>query len=209
MIKRARIAVLMVFVLAFVNVTIASAAPTIEQMKFDPEQPVTGETLKLVIKIGGDALRAEILWRINDNEVARSDYDGLIPSLKLDHKINVGDKISATATPFDAIGTAGKTETKSVTVENAPPTAKLSDQKIIGNVYSAKITATDPEGGPITYSVNQGPDGLAIDQHGNVNWRLLDSTSGNFPVIIGVKDEKNAETLLQFSIGIKWQGGKK
>ncbi len=184
-------------------------APFIEQLKFEPLRPMTGDTLKLAIKLGGQALRAEVIWSVDNVEVARSDFDGLSPDVEFKRKIKFGEKITAVATPFDGGGAAGAPKTKSVTVENAPPKISLEDQKIQGATYTAKIVAIDPEGGKLEYAVNQGPPGLTIDQSGNVSWKLSESVSGSSPVIIGVKDDKGSESSIHFSIGIRWQGGQK
>ncbi len=185
----------------------AIAATEVESAKFDPERPMTGEPVRLVIKLGGEALRAEVTWIVNDTEVGKSDYDGLAPYVQLDQKVTAGDKVTGIVKPFDALGDSGKELSKSVVILNAPPIATLSDQKIVDHVYTAKVTGTDPEGGPVTFAVAQGPDGLTIDQNGNITWKVTEAVKGNFPVKISVKDEQGAEALLQYSIGLSWQGG--
>jgi hypothetical protein len=194
-------------VIVFTGIVTAMAAIEVESAKFDPERPMTGEPVKLIIKLGGEALRAEVTWLVNDTDGGKSDYDGLAPYVELDRKVTAGDKVTATVKPFDAVGATGKEVTKSVTIVNAPPNVKLADQKLADRMYTAKVYATDPEGGAVSYAVAEGPAGLAIDQNGNVTWRINDGVSGNFPVRISVKDEQGAEAILQYNIGLKWQGG--
>ncbi|HMK36799.1 MAG TPA: putative Ig domain-containing protein [Desulfomonilaceae bacterium] len=185
-----------------------SGPPKVAEASFEPTQPVTGVPVKLRIKLEGAAIRAEVKWSINDQEAENADYDGLGKPVELHKKATFGDKVTASVTPFDAIGSAGRVVTKEVTIGNAPPVVKVGDQKVTGNTYTVHIEATDPEGGPVTFNVNQGPEGLSIDPRGDVTWKISEAISGSFPVAIAVVDDKGAQTVANFTINLRWQKGK-
>ncbi len=98
--------------------------------------------------------------------------------------------------------------TKSVNIINAPPVVKLGEQKLVGNTYTAHLSAEDPEGGPVTFTINEAPSGLTVDANGNITWKVGAGVEGSFPVKISVKDEKGAESIISFTIGLRWQKSK-
>lgn len=182
-----------------------SGPPRVGETKFDPPQPMTGQRVKLHIKLEGTAVRAEAKWFVNEQEVETSDYDGLGKPIKLDKEIKAGDKISVVVTPYDGIGSSGIEAKHEVTIANAPPVVKVGDQKVQGNMYSAHVDAVDPQGGPVKFTINQAPEGLAIDSAGKVTWKISEAVSGSFPVIITASDERGGQTVVSFTVDLKWQ----
>jgi hypothetical protein len=190
------------------SVQAQNSDPGIEEAKFDPERPVTGDNLKLVIKLKGSAVRAEIRWNVNGEDAGFSDYSGFGDSTAFPKKISSGDKIVAEITPFDGYSKAGKVLKLEVVVAPAQPIATIKDERIAGNMYTAKVEASDPQGGALTYTVIKGPDGLTVDKSGAVKWQIPDGATGSNPVLISVKSEKGGESQISYSIGLKWQKGK-
>lgn len=182
--------------------------PRVKEVKFFPERPETGDALKLRIALDGSAIRAEVKISKNDDEVETTLYDGVSESLEIGKRFKAGDKVKAEVVPLDAGGLSGNSMVKAVEIANAPPTAKLIDQKISGNNYSARIESKDPEGDSITFSVKEGPSGLTVDQKGNLSWRIGETTVGNFPISISVKDSHGAEVVLSYSIGLRREQGR-
>lgn len=185
-----------------------AGAPRISAVVFSPERPNSGTPLKLKIKLDDGAIRAEVKWTVNGQEVKKSDFDGIAPFVEFQEKIKADDVVEAAVTPFDHYGAEGLTVTKSVVIADSPPTMKLMDEKIDGGNYLAVIEFSDPDGGPVTLSVKEGPPGLAIDEKGKITWKLKPGISGSFPVIISGKDEKGSEAILSYSIVLRWEKGK-
>lgn len=182
--------------------------PRIKELKFSPERPETGDALKMRIALEGGALRAEVRTSKNDDDLGTTYYDGISEFLEIKNRFKAGDKVKVEVTPFDAQGASGVPVVKTVEIVNAPPTAKLEDQKVAGNTYTARIEAKDPEGDPITFAVKEAPAGLTVDQKGNVNWKMGETVSGTFPILISVKDSRGAEVVLSYSIGIRREQGR-
>jgi Putative Ig domain len=185
-----------------------SGPPTIAQAKFTPPNPVSDQPIKLEIKLGGTAIRAEVRWSINNEEVETSDYDGLGKPVELNRKTTAGDKVSAVIIPYDAMSAAGAKMTKKVVVGNAPPVVKVMDEKVEGSTYSAHVQAKDPQGGPITFTINRAPKGLTIDPQGNIKWPISPKISGSFPVQITASDKRGAKTMVILTINLHWNKGK-
>ncbi|MBI5251601.1 MAG: hypothetical protein HY912_19085 [Desulfomonile tiedjei] len=197
---------------ALLGCSLAAAAgegvPRVKEVKFYPDRPATGDALKLRIGLDGSALRAEVKISKNNDELETTYYDGFSEFLEIKNRFKAGDKVKAEVIPIDAAGSSGEPSIKSVEIANAPPTAKLVDQKITGNTYNARIEAKDPEGDTIVFSLKQGPSGLVIDQKGNLSWQIGETTAGTFPIAISVKDSHGAEVVLSYSVGLRREQGR-
>ncbi len=187
---------------------ISAEEPQVAEIRFSPEFPMTGDTLNLIIKLAGSALRAEIVWKVDGVEVERGDYNGFSPAVEFKKKISAGQQITAEVRAFDANSAAGPIVSKSVVVGTAPPTAELKDQKITPTLYTAQLDAKDPEGGPLTLAIKQGPEGMTIDKSGAIKWPVNENISGTFPVAVSIATAKGAESVLQFNVGLRWQKGR-
>jgi hypothetical protein len=172
-----------------------------DALSFQPAMPETGDKLSLKIKKSDNVSSAEVTWSINGEYVETSQYDGIAESVPLQAKIKGGDMIEVAVKPFHPSGVAGQPVTRKVTCRKPAPTLKLTDQRIEGNLYTAKVVATDPEGGPLTLSV-AGPPGMAIDPKGTITWKMTETTSGNFNVKVTAKDEAGSQAELTYSFRV-------
>jgi hypothetical protein len=180
-------------------------APTVMDVKVDPEQPRTGDTIKIWFRLGEGAERVEVRWSVNDEEVQLTDYVETEKYVELDRPVKAGDKIVATITPFDAGGEAGKAIVRQLVCADAPPELKVVDQRIEKDAYRARIEARDPQGGTVSLILEQAPSGMKMDSKGSIEWALGKDTAGKFPVRVRAKSDKSGETVLSFDVGIKRQ----
>lgn len=175
---------------------------TVVNLKVDPEQPRTGDTIKIWFNLAGGAERAEVRWSVNGEEVQLSDYVEAVRYVELDRPAQVGDKIVATITPFDASGEAGKATERQIVCAIAPPELKVVDQRIEKNAYRARIEARDPQEGAVSLILEQAPPGMKMDAKGSIEWVLGNDTAGKFPVKVKAKSD-GGEAVLSFDVGIK------
>jgi hypothetical protein len=178
-------------------------APTVVDVKVDPEQPRTGDTVKIWFNLGEGVERAEVRWSVNGEEVQTSDYLEAVRYVELDRPAKAGDKIVATVTPFDASGEAGKAIIRKIVCASAPPELQVVDQRIEKNAYKARIEARDPQGGAVSLILEQAPPGMKMDAKGSIEWALDRDTAGKFPVKVRAKGDKSGEAVLSFDVGIK------
>lgn len=190
----------------FANCATKEEEPQASDLRFEPARPLTGDTIKLYITLK-NAVRAELKWRVDDGDEQLTDYDGVSGYVEFDKSFNAGDTLKVSLTPFTGTGESGKTVTKSVTVYNSPPILKLVSQDLKGQTYEAKIDVTDPEKGKVTLKVD-GPEGMIINDNGNITWRIKKGVEGNFPVKVTAKDEQSAEAVLTYAVRIRQSSGK-
>lgn len=175
----------------------------IEEVTFDPPAPRTGARLKVNIRFGEKTVRAEVRWKVNDEDVEQYDYLGVTPSVELERPIRALDKIEVMVTPFDNEDVRGKEVVKRVSVDNASPTIKLVEQKIKGNVYQAKVDASDPEDELVSLTLEEAPPGMTMDQNGAIKWKFADNATGEFHVKVVARDKHGAEAILEYSFAIR------
>jgi hypothetical protein len=172
-----------------------------DAVKFQPASPETGDKLTVQIKMSEQVSSAELRWSINGEHFDTVFYDGAAGSVELNKAIKSGDVIEVEVIPYDLSGTAGRAIRKKVVCRKGPPTIKLAEQKIEGNVYRAKIEARDPEDQPVSLSVD-GPEGMVIDHKGAITWNITEKTTGRFDVKVTAKDKDGGKAVLNYSFRI-------
>ncbi len=180
------------------------AAPILlkpDSLAFQPAMPESGDKLSLKIKKSEDVASAEVKWSINGEYAETSHYDGIVEAVPLQAKIKAGDVIEVVVTPYHPSGTEGQPVSRKVGCRKPAPTLKLADQKIDGNLYTAKVEATDPEGGPLSLTVS-GPPGMVIDPKGTITWKMSETTAGSFNIKVIAKDQAGSQAELNYSFRV-------
>ena len=170
-------------------------------VKFHPAFPETGDKLTVQIKMSEKVASADVRWSINGEHLETVFYDGSAGPVELNKAIKSGDVIEVEVIPHDLSGVVGKPIYKKVVCRKAPPTIKLAEQKIEGNVYRAKIEARDAEGEPVSLSLD-GPKGMVIDHKGAITWNITEKTTGRFDVKVTAKDKAGGKAVLNYSFRI-------
>ncbi len=182
---------------------VVAAEPRVGGIKFIPELPQTGDELKVTMRLYSGGVRASIKWFLNDNELQESEIDRFTPSAQLNHPIRSGDKIKVEAIPFDEMGDKGKSVSRAVVCQNAPPHLKLARQDLQGETYVASVEAEDPEGGGVSFTLREAPEGMTIDDNGNIRWTMPKNTTGSFKIKIAAKDEEGGEAILSYTFTVR------
>lgn len=181
------------------------SGPTVTNVRVDPPIPRTGDKVKLSFNLAGGAIRADVQWFYNGEDLGTVYYDGYGPPLELDRVLKAGDKLVVAITAYDASGDRGKVVEQKIECRKAPPILKLSSEDIKGEIYTAKIEATDPEGGKVKLSLEQAPKGMTIDQQGNIEWKLQRDVSSRNIIKVKGEDDKGQKSFLTYEVSIRWQ----
>lgn len=178
----------------------------ISNIRTDPASPRTGDKIRLLFKPSEELVRAEITWTINGNVVGSSNYDISHTDMELNHPIKAGDVVVATITPYEAGGSEGKKLEHRFVCGNAPPILTVTNQAIAADgLYTAKVEAKNPQGGPVKLKLEEGPPGLTMDPEGNIRWKVDQRTSGKHSVKVVGEDADGQKTFLTYQVGISWQ----
>ncbi|QEG20491.1 putative Ig domain-containing protein [Mariniblastus fucicola] len=89
-------------------------------------------------------------------------------------------------------------------VVNLPPQIESEAPRFtsVGSDYQYQITANDPEGTTLSYSVSRGPAGLAVDENGLVSWTPVAGQTGQSVVTLVVTDAGGASSIESFELDV-------
>jgi len=177
--------------------------PVVESVAFEPDPPQTGGSVRVVPKVSdpdGDEVNLSYAWTVNGQPVEDAAGDVLERPLK------EGDVLQVEIRADDLLEEV--TEQFEVTVSNGPPRLRLVGQQIREGAYEARLEASDPEGEPLDWVLEEGPEGMAVDAAGSVlRWPVPDNVQGTFPIRVTAKDPAGNEAYLQWTIDIGWRQG--
>jgi len=179
------------------------AAPV--QVKFEPDSPKTGDKVRIRFTLPDGAERAEVVWKVDGQEVQTSSYDPMRKFVELETPVKAGQKVGVDITLFDVSGDALNTLTREVEVGNAAPKLRVVSQRLDGRVYRAKIEASDPEEDPVKLTLEEGPKGMKMDAEGNIEWTLDQGVSGSFQLRVKAADDQGQVTYLMIPVTIRWK----
>jgi hypothetical protein len=183
----------------------ANVKRSLPSINLYPKQPVTGDRLKLTVKIKDSFVRAEAKWSVNGSVVQEDMFSTIEQESELNKDLKADDKVEVEVKVQDV--TTGDTLKKHVTkvvYRNGPPILELVDQQVDNNMYTATIKAQDPEGDKFTLKLKKGPKGMKLEPDGKIYWKVDRDTKGKFNVVVAAKDENGKETELSFNFSLRW-----
>jgi hypothetical protein len=100
----------------------------------------------------------------------------------------------------------GLSDTKSctITVGNQPPvvTPIMNQQVQHGNLLALTVTATDPDGDPVTFSLVNPPPGATIDAGGHFRWTPTAGQVGAWTVTVQATDPGGLSGVRSFTVTV-------
>ncbi|QUY46218.1 putative Ig domain-containing protein [Acaryochloris marina] len=73
----------------------------------------------------------------------------------------------------------------------------------VGEEFIYRALAQDPDADPIRYDLPLAPDGVTIDESGNITWIPQADQVGRFDVILRVRDDQGGTTLQTFALEVE------
>ncbi len=185
------------------EVQVVNTPPYIKSAWISPKDPVKDSVLTAGFEAydtDGDEVKVSIQWYLNDELVQEGGdrFDGMFEK---------GDLVVVKFIPDDGED-QGKPVIREATIKNSPPVIKgsLIDTSFKNGVYTAKVDAEDPDGDGIVYTLKEGPEGVDIEEEtGRFSWKIPEN-EGSYDLIISVRDEDGAETLVTIPLKVKKAG---
>lgn len=145
----------------------------------------------------GDGVEFRYEWRINGDPVAFQS-EGTLPG----DAFRKGDEISLLVTPYDGQDEGPVFTPEPFVVPNgAPRFSSRPPERFESMEYSYQALAEDPDGDPLLYVLEEGPEGMMMDQKsGLLTWDLSGKPIGDFPVTISVTDDGGLWARQTFTI---------
>ncbi len=158
------------------------------QMQVFAIDPDAGDTLRygLVAAPAGMTIGAAD-GRLRWQPTAVGDYPvmvGVTDSLGLQDRASFTVHVTHTGVP--------------VVVNHAPVLDAIGDQQLLaGETLTLQVHATDPDGDPLTYSLINGPAGMAVDGSGTIQWQ---AATGSYDVAVEVQDPAGLSAATSFVV---------
>jgi hypothetical protein len=146
-----------------------------------------------------DLVSFRFQWFVNGEKQA--DLDGAVLPAE---RFRKGDHIALRVAPFDGKAEGAMFLGQSFTVPNAPPAfVTVPPLQFEAKVYTYEARAEDPDGDTLTYTLEAGPHGMAIDsQNGLLQWAIGQDQTGVHRVRVNAADEEGMKAVQEFTLTI-------
>jgi len=179
------------------RITLRNSPPVISKARLLPPLPVASSVLKVeaaAYDYDRDIVSFRYKWTVNGKTVSENPY--------LEYEFRRGDNISVEATPFDS-DSSGKGVTLSGTIFNSLPVIDENQPLIDGRTYKYKIMARDPDGDPLFFTLEKGPEGMAVGPAtGILTWEIPSDINKEYEINVSVSDNQGGKILVPFTARI-------
>lgn len=184
------------------EVVIVNSPPRIEQVRLKNLKVFRGAELAVEVQgvdLDGDALSYRYQWQVNGEELHWEQG----PALPGD-KFRRGDKVVLRVTPNDGQEDGPVFQGVEMVIPNGPPKfISEPPRQFQGQSYQYQLRVDDPDGDPITYSLETAPKGMEIDpKSGLLSWTFARSDSGEHRIRILAKDPEGLGAYQEYSLGL-------
>ena len=147
----------------------------------------------------GDGATASYRWFRNGQPI-----EGASGTTLSTRDLVKGDRIEVEAVADDGEGRSEPRRSEAYLLDNraprfaAEPPAMSSDQLEL----RVKTSASDPDGDPVRYELEQAPSGMTIDDQGNIRWLLppKEGRPGEVRVVVRASDPRGGVATQEFTV---------
>ena len=184
---------------------VANALPKITKVAFKDPVVIAGKDLVLVPETSdadGDSVEVEYHWQVDGEDLPW--VTG--PVLPAEY-VKRGAKIAVTATPKDSFDQGRPFTGGTLEVPDAAPHITSTPPATIDTAdFRYQVEATDPDGDPVTYRIENAPAAMQIDPAtGLIAWDIPEGTTGAWTVRVIAEDPSGMQARQEFSLALEKQ----
>jgi len=181
-------------------VTVANTAPIISDVSVDFDHEVQGRRLLAKVDVADpdhDTVSLAYRWRKNDTVVKEGEDNTLDLA-----NVTAKDVVEVEVTASDGNGTTSLSGR--FNMSNSSPTILSSPSvSAAGSIYEYQVQASDPDGDPITYKLEEAPPGMIIgEQSGRIHWSVTPEVKGIYRIKVVAQDNKGGFAAQDFELSI-------
>ncbi|MBP2673381.1 MAG: uncharacterized protein H6Q84_221 [Deltaproteobacteria bacterium] len=189
-------------VLTTPEVVAGNSPPFASAVRIEPVAPVSGGTVRAFAEardLDDDPLKFRYQWHV-DNVPVSSDSDSL--ALK---GIKRGQWIHVKVVPNDGYGDGAWIESPRYQIVNGLPAVTSGTPKEVppGRNLVHRIEAEDPDGDPMTYTLEKGPVGMVLNGS-TLEWQVPDSYLGQpIEIVVEISDGQGGRTRQNINMTVQ------
>ncbi|UCD83262.1 MAG: hypothetical protein JSU92_08015 [Deltaproteobacteria bacterium] len=183
---------------------ISNSIPEITSMRVTPDPAYSNSDLTVAVEArdrDDDTVSFTYQWTKNDEVIPEENSNTLVSS-----NFVKGDVIRVTATPTDGEAEGLPLGYLPITISNAPPAISSSPpQSLSQGAYTYQVKANDPDGDPMSFKLNQAPEGMTIDESsGLIQWRPARENTDSYEIEILVQDNDGGQATQKYTFNISF-----
>ena len=184
------------------SAVVGNTPPIVSRVTIEPGQIRVGDVLRAQVA-GTDADHDEVHYRFRwwkNNRLVSEGEEETFDTAELLRD----DVIAVSVVPRDEVGEGKEVFSVTMTIANSPPKITSSPNSAVEEGrYQYAMTAVDPEGDPISFSLETAPSGMTIDQkNGRVEWRIPAESKGSFRVKAVAQDDRGGWAFQEFDLTV-------
>ena len=183
-------------------VAIKNSPPVVSSIALSPLPAYPGDSITAAPNSTDwdrDGITYAYRWEVNNNKV-----DGAVNAQFNTTGLKKKSFITVTITPTDGLEQGQPVRSDSLVLSNRPPeVTSVPPSGLENGMYTYQVSAQDPDGDPLTFSLVNSPEGMTIDRSsGLIRWdpsnQLTDKQEVNAKV--AVDDGDGGITYQEFSL---------
>ena len=181
-------------------VAVANTAPIISDVSVDFDHDAQGRRLLAKVDVADpdhDTVSLAYRWRKNDTVVKEGEDNTLDLA-----NITAKDVVEVEVTASDGNGSTSLSGR--FNMSNSSPTILSSPSvSAAGGIYEYQVQASDPDGDPIVYKLEEAPPGMIIgEQSGRIHWSVTPEVKGIYRIKVVAQDNKGGFASQDFELSI-------
>ena len=183
-------------------VHIVNTAPILSSLTVDFDYGAQGRQLLAhadVLDPDQDDVSLTYRWKKNETVVKEGQESTLSVA-----GLTSQDVVDVEVTASDGSSNGTTTLSGRFTMSNSSPTILSSPSvSAAGSTYEYQVQATDPDGDPITYKLDEAPPGMIIgEQSGRIHWSVTPEAKGSHRIKVVAQDNKGGFAAQDFELSI-------
>ena len=183
-------------------VQIVNTPPILSSLTVDYDYGAQGRQLLAHAEVQDpdhDEVSLTYRWKKNETVVKEGQESTLSVA-----GLTTQDVVDVEVTASDGSSNGTTTLSGRFTMSNSSPTIVSSPSvSAAGSTYEYQVQATDPDGDPITYKLDEAPPGMIIgEQSGRIHWSVTPEAKGSHRIKVVAQDNKGGFAAQDFELSI-------
>ncbi len=183
---------------------ISNSIPEITSIRVTPDPAYTNSNLTAAVEVrdqDDDPIGFSYKWIKNDEVIPEENANTLNNS-----NFVKGDIVRVLVTADDGEVKGSPQSSQPMIIANALPAITSSPpQSLSGGAYFYQVKVSDPDGDPLSFKLNQAPEGMTIDESsGLIQWKPAREAAGSHEIEILALDNDGGQATQKYSFTLSF-----